>query len=222
MSNNNDHDVLLFDAFKKLYTYGTVSLMYTKNNQIEEKRLFIKDNTLHFMNIKYVNNNIVETQELPININYSYLSDYLYYSLFPDKSYNVFLTVNNEKDNYQVQNLDAIREFYSLIVFNLSIKKEYMKSIITYYYNNHSFRGAFNFSDINVDFSYRSMRKSLLSKLESFSKTFFEGLSIYEKTQSKSLGDDDFNKYTVLSVSVCITYRVKGLYMASNDCLHTE
>ena len=76
MSNSNDHNVLLFDAFKKLYTYGTVSLMYTKNNQTEEKRLFIKDNTLHFMNIKYVNNNIVESQELPINISYSYLSDY--------------------------------------------------------------------------------------------------------------------------------------------------
>lgn len=199
MSNNNNHDVLLFDAFKKLYTYGTVSLEYTKNNQTEEKRLFIKDNTLHFMNIKYVNNNNnVESQELPINISYSYLSDYLYYSLFPDKSYNVILTFNNEEENYQVQNLDAVREFYSLIVFNLSIKKENMESIITYYYNNHSFRGAFNYSDINVDFSYRSMRKLLLSKLESFSKTFFEGLSIYEKTQSKSLGDDDFNKYTLL------------------------
>ena len=30
------------------------------------------------------------------------------------------------------------------------------------------------------------------------------------------------NIYTVFTVSVCITYRVKDLYMASNDCLHTE
>ena len=42
------------------------------------------------------------------------------------------------------------------------------------------------------------MKKSLLSKIDSFSKLFFEGLSIYEKVQSKAIGDVDFNKNIIL------------------------
>ena len=195
MSNNN---ILLIEAFKQLYTHGTVSLEYIKNNHVEEKRLYVKDNNLHLMSNKIINNKIVESQELPLNLNYSSLSDYLYYSIFPDKSCSVILTVNNEDGNYQIQNLDAVREFYSIIASNLSLKKEYMESIITYYYNNHTFRDVFIYSDINIELSYRFMKKSLLSKFEAFSKTFFDGLSIYEKVQSKTLGDDDFNKYILL------------------------